>query len=323
MSSRKFFCKESCRQEDILIETEDVNAQNDRFSIEWKKRGYSSNGDFFVGISQPKKSDSGRYRCGEKRTSTLIEYMSIELIVVDARLDKYRKETLTLYPKTSGSITVECSFPSLSVVTEAYLCRDICWTLRINKIDEVIQKDRHTIRFIIFKTGGSVFVSISQLNQSDSGRYTCGFRKPGFTDLQRTFEVNVTNDPLSTDPKDPASPESPDQPGASTTDILLYVGGTLAALVVLFSIALLIFCRRKSLKPKGPPKETEYESVSEAKYTKPNSLEICGEDRSIPPSAVEDDSGKVTYSEINFSGRAAQNSAPDGHADTVIYSTPR
>ncbi|XP_034534792.1 polymeric immunoglobulin receptor-like isoform X2 [Notolabrus celidotus] len=242
-SSRKFFCTETCKQEDILIDTEEVSAQSGRYSI-GPRKGQTSSGDVFVNISNVTKSDSGRYRCGVGRFLSSATYVKTEIIVVDALLNEDRRETHTLYAKNGGNIKVACFFSSLFfTVRRAFLCRgEECFVLTTKTDDDTGQSGRHTIRYVKFNTGASVYVSISQLNRSDSGRYRCGLERSGFLDLDREFKVNVT---------DESPTESTEQSGTSTTDILLYAGLTGVALVVLFSLALLIFCRRKFWKPKG------------------------------------------------------------------------
>uniref|UniRef100_A0A671YSP9 Immunoglobulin V-set domain-containing protein n=1 Tax=Sparus aurata TaxID=8175 RepID=A0A671YSP9_SPAAU len=59
----KFFCKEECKAEDILVKTKDVRGQNSRFSTEYE--GESSGiGVLTVSITNLTKSDAGRYRSG-------------------------------------------------------------------------------------------------------------------------------------------------------------------------------------------------------------------------------------------------------------------
>ncbi|GLD50563.1 uncharacterized protein AKAME5_000374100 [Lates japonicus] len=52
--------------------------------------------------------------------------------------------------------------------------------------------------------------------------------------------------------------------GASATDVLLYVGLTLAVTVILLLLGLLILCRKRANKTKEPPADTVYANVSVA-----------------------------------------------------------
>ncbi|XP_060914329.1 uncharacterized protein LOC132990218 [Labrus mixtus] len=363
----KFFCREECSLKDVIIQTPRVSAQEGRFSIEWKQRPQTRSGDVSVKVSQLTKSDSGRYRCGLGSSLSSASYTDIEIIVVDARLEGNRREAVRA--TTGGSFTAACSFPVSSIfgLRSAFFCKDECLFMLIESVDKTKQSGRYSIRYVQFPTGGSVYVSISQLTPSDSGRYRCGLTRNAFRDLERTFEVFVAD--VSTTPKHnlipstsvPSAATTPskhvavtpiptEQSGTTTTtEMLLYAGLTLVALVVLLSLITIIFCRRKFSKPKDTPMETEFTSVTEtnrayedlsedkrrgslpyehAVYTKPNGLEIDHEystvSRARSHHAAEDDSGNITYSELNFTNptTASLNRAPSD-LTMVIYSSPR
>ena len=79
--SRKFFCKDECKkEEDILVETEENRAQNGRYSIEYTQ---GSAFGLYVTITQLKKSDTGRYRCGYGRASSPDSSETFQIFVVD------------------------------------------------------------------------------------------------------------------------------------------------------------------------------------------------------------------------------------------------
>nr|XP_029131629.1 uncharacterized protein LOC114918092 isoform X1 [Labrus bergylta]XP_029131630.1 uncharacterized protein LOC114918092 isoform X1 [Labrus bergylta] len=361
-TTRKFFCREECRQEDIIIQTSGVSAQEDRFSIEWKRRQQTRSGDVSVKISQLTKSDSGRYRCGLGSSLSPASYTDIEIIVVDTRLEGNRREPVRA--TTGGNFTAACFFFSTFDFRSAFFCKDRCLDNLIETTDKTVQTGRYSIRYVQFETGGAVYVSISQLTQSDSGRYKCGLTR---NDLEHTFKVFVadvpttpkrnlipsTSVPLAATTPSNHGAETPiptKQSGTTTTEMLLYAGLTLVALVVLLSLVTIIFCRRKSSKPKETPMETEFTSVTEtnrayedlredkrrgslpyehAVYTKPNGVEIDHEYSTVTRArshhAAEDDSGNITYSELNFTNAttASLNIAPSGRSDNVIYSSPR
>ncbi|XP_038577624.1 polymeric immunoglobulin receptor-like isoform X1 [Micropterus salmoides] len=81
--SRKFFCKNECKAEDILVKTDDVRAQSGRYSIEYRD-GSSGRGIVSVTITNLTKSDSGRYRCGLGGTSVPESFSDFEVRVSDA-----------------------------------------------------------------------------------------------------------------------------------------------------------------------------------------------------------------------------------------------
>lgn len=60
----KFFCKDECKAEGILIKTNAVKAKSDRYSVEYREELESERGTLSVTITDLTESDSGRYRCG-------------------------------------------------------------------------------------------------------------------------------------------------------------------------------------------------------------------------------------------------------------------
>ncbi|MEQ2242400.1 hypothetical protein ILYODFUR_035527, partial [Ilyodon furcidens] len=62
--NRRFLCKETCKGNNILIETTKDRTQRGRYSIRYEERGKLSSDFLHVSITELEKSDSGRYRCG-------------------------------------------------------------------------------------------------------------------------------------------------------------------------------------------------------------------------------------------------------------------
>ncbi|KAE8292799.1 hypothetical protein D5F01_LYC07892 [Larimichthys crocea] len=153
------------------------------------------------------------------------------------------------------------------------------------------------------------------------------------------------------------SPKTTHQSQQQQTDAgqdMLLMWVTLVIMIVMLSAAVLIYCRKKASKPKGPPQETEYVNVTEAdpvyeeireedrqsrsppveistvyahaKYTKPNAAEGTDDYSSVNAVSsqmdTEDDSSKLTYSVVDLSNGATAplNSAPRGDADNTVYS---
>ncbi|XP_034097228.1 polymeric immunoglobulin receptor-like isoform X2 [Gymnodraco acuticeps] len=286
---RKFFCKEPCRQEDILIETTDASAQSGRYSIDDK------DGGFFVSITQLTKSDSGRYRCGAGISSTRTSVKDIEIIVVDAKLDGDPSAEKTIDARTGGNIVVECYFTRALV--NMYFCKEECKgeDILIETNSNTYLKDRYSIRYIEGNpTGVFVFVSIKQLTQSDSGRYRCGLGRTNSQDPSQMFVLNVTD----------ASTETSNQSESSmkrTKGVILYVSLTLGVLVIVSSLSVLVFCRKRICKDKKPHEETQCASAPEA----------------------EDDPSQHTYSEIILVSVGSSHGGFHGDAERVIYSVPR
>ncbi|XP_038577462.1 uncharacterized protein LOC119904912 [Micropterus salmoides] len=82
---RKFLCKDECKEENILIETDSDVAQRGKYSIKYKEGTFPlSSTVLYVSITQLTKSDSGRYRCGLERRLLPDAYLEFEIRVTDA-----------------------------------------------------------------------------------------------------------------------------------------------------------------------------------------------------------------------------------------------
>ncbi|XP_075957793.1 uncharacterized protein LOC142960070 isoform X2 [Anarhichas minor] len=354
--SRKILCKDPCEQEDIIIETTDLRAHEGRFSIKWSRR------DVSVTITQLTKSDSGLYGCGIKSS-----YWQFEILVVDALLDGDYSEEKTFYSRSGGNILVECSFTTSR--TRKYFCKGGCEEedILVETTSLTAQRDRYSIRYVKGSpSGGFVYVGITQLTRSDSGRYRCGLDRTWSPDPYRGFNIVVTDAPTTSEPNQamtssvpsastatttqslssssgssrasPASPETIEQSDTTTRDVLLSVGLALVFMVIL-SLSVLLLCRRRTSKPKEPPVETQhadvtkanrvYEDIREDGQSRSPAVEMSSSDHSLITAVnlqntAEDDSSRLTYSEVTFSSPAAGSSSSGVRGDdNVIYSVPR
>ncbi|XP_038577617.1 polymeric immunoglobulin receptor-like [Micropterus salmoides] len=177
-----FFCKRECKPEDILIHTTGVRDQRGRYSITYEGGGF-----FFVSITQLTKSDSGRYRCGLGELIT-----ELEIIVVDALLDGNPFKEKPLYTRAGGNIVVGCSF--IFCGSRKYFCKEEC-----GEKDILVETTGFTAergRYSIKNMGQMMYVSITQLIKSDSGRYRCGLEQCVPPDSYREFEIIVKDDAL-------------------------------------------------------------------------------------------------------------------------------
>ncbi|XP_063748394.1 polymeric immunoglobulin receptor-like isoform X2 [Eleginops maclovinus] len=275
----KFFCKETCRQKDILIETNGDSAQRGRYRM-----GYED-GYYLVTISQLTKSDSGRYRCGKGSSLSSASYKYIEVIVVDAKLVGGPPAEKTIDARTGGNILVECSFPLSG--REMYFCKEECRRgILVEMTSKDTEKGRYRISYVKrSQNEGFVYVSIKQLTQSDSGRYRCGLDRTSSEHLYQRFRLTVTDALTSSTPSSSvpsASSPTTNQSESSLTTaassntteqpetapgVVLYVRLTLTALFIVSSLSVLVFCRKRICKAKGeepePPVETQYGFVTE------------------------------------------------------------
>ncbi|XP_038577616.1 polymeric immunoglobulin receptor-like isoform X2 [Micropterus salmoides] len=193
--SRKFFCKNECKAEDILVKTDDVRAQSGRYSIEYRD-GSSGRGIVSVTITNLTKSDSGRYRCGLGGTSVPESFSDFEVRVSDATgISGF------LHTYTEGeNVTLGCSDTVYG--RQKFFCKGEC-----KKEEDIIidtdgnraQSGRYSIKY----DAGSVFglyVSITQVTKSDSGQYRCGYGRALSPDSYRKLQIMVIDVPTTLKP---------------------------------------------------------------------------------------------------------------------------
>ncbi|XP_022619051.1 CMRF35-like molecule 5 isoform X2 [Seriola dumerili] len=306
------------------------------------------------------------------------------LMLQDVKTGLINAETRIYTGTEGGNIKVSCSF-FLHGNTKI-LCKDKCEKkedILLETTEDRAERGRYRIEYKrgAFTERATLYVSITQLNMSDSGRYWCGLERFGpdghdefeirVIEASTTSKPNLTLRPLSTSlppsstsstlttttqssgssvgsPTHSSASETNNQPETSPADsaVQLYVGLVLVFMITVLSVAVLIFCRNRASKPRGPPLETAYAKVTKddrvyeevreengqsrappvevftvyacTKYTKPNAVETT-DDYSL----AED--SEVTYSNLHFPNAAATllHRAPSGNADNGVYSVPR
>ncbi|XP_072222470.1 uncharacterized protein [Leuresthes tenuis] len=96
------------------------------------------------------------------------------------------------YREAGSSLTVGCSF-NFDGSTK-YFCRGKGKENVLVQTDgDRVQSGRYSIRYVEALVGGVLYVTISQLTQSDSGRYTCYLKRSGFFDGSTEFTISVTD----------------------------------------------------------------------------------------------------------------------------------
>ncbi|KAM9751329.1 polymeric immunoglobulin receptor-like isoform 2-T2 [Menidia menidia] len=258
----KFLCRENCDGGNKLIQTNSNMAEEGRYRIHYNEQVLS------VSISGLTRSDSGRYRCAVGRAS----HTDVELVVAEALLEKSQQEPFSI--EAGSSLTVGCTFKVSG--NKKLFCRGDCWDggeILVQTDGVRAEKGRYRIRYVDGRIGGGdLYVSITQLTQSDSGRYRCFLERFG-PDGSIEFSIQVSaalttynptafpgaSTPTATQswssspgsPKPPGSSHSAEPPqgeGAASTDVLLIVGLSVAIHALLLSVALLVFCRRRSCR---------------------------------------------------------------------------
>ncbi|XP_055020346.1 uncharacterized protein LOC129411973 isoform X2 [Boleophthalmus pectinirostris] len=209
------------------------------------------------------------------------------------------------------------------------------------------EKDRYSLQFDEWTN--IMTVGIKKVQLSDSGQYKCKLERTG-PDGHETFQISVLKvrptqrpgpspdpgfDP-DPDPSPSLNPNSTIRPEhelqseaphrSSQTGSVLYIGVTLAVILMIFSVVLLIFyCKKKENKPtefavnrelgEVPEGDREYEEVPERQVQSTSDRGSDIYSLASAPAHTQVDSG--LYSEVaDFS----RNSAPHSRAEAVIYS---
>ncbi|XP_026009960.1 uncharacterized protein LOC113013348 isoform X3 [Astatotilapia calliptera] len=301
----------------------------------------------------------------------------------DGNTGQVKRGSPTYRRREGENIRVECKFSYSG--TKKFFCKGKCEkrNILIETTKNTAKNDRYSIQYVEKSVLSSdiLYVSIGQLKKSDTGPYMC-LSKTWLGDLSHEFYILVTEG--STTKTETAttttsttkttkaipttetsvfssesagvssvSPETSKQPqrspaSSAAAGMLPYVGLFLAIMIILFSAALLIFCKNKrASKDKGPlenengditPMNQLYEEVREmdtlpplgvsSAYTYPKYSQSHGFENidfhslSTPPqNTAEDNSSTLHYSEVDFSHIPATNSAPSRNATDAIYST--
>ncbi|XP_014906271.1 uncharacterized protein LOC106958732 [Poecilia latipinna] len=242
----KIFCRDDCEGENVLIKTQADSAQSGRFSSEYKHQQ-----ELVVSISPLTKSDSGTYHCRTDASVSAASFTQFQLRVTDAVLHKSSGPQQKLVSaEVGGSVSVACSF-ALSGGTK-YFCRGDCGgNALVQTAGESAHGGRYSIQYERKSSAeGVLLVTITELSQSDSGRYRCQQDGPRTAFIDFDIAVTPAVQPSTSRPE--TSQASSLQPAQIQVPLSHYVpvivGVTLAAMVVLVSAALLVSCRRRSLR---------------------------------------------------------------------------
>ncbi|KAL3975008.1 hypothetical protein ACER0C_023634 [Sarotherodon galilaeus] len=266
----------------------------------------------------------------------------------DGNTGLVKAQTLTHRAEEGGNITVECSF-YLSGSRKLF-CKEKCekGNILVETSDDAAQNGRYSIKYKKTDTQSYImYVSITQLKQSDSGRYRCSLGKRWWTDGNDDFELIVTEASTTSTPNGTLRPFSasvflssastppttqslsstsgsstPSSASSGSSDVLIYVGLILVVMIVVLSAALLIFyMKRKTTKPRGPVEtDTEvnrlYEEIRECDIpSRSPPVEVSSVyDYSKGPRSGGDGSGGI-YSLVT----SAQNNAED-NSHSLCYS---
>ncbi|XP_051281676.1 uncharacterized protein LOC127377635 [Dicentrarchus labrax] len=274
--SNKFFCKEQCKAEDILIKTDGLTAQSGRYSTAFRNTS-SERGILTVTITNLTKSDSAWYRCGLGPTVVPYSYADFEIRVLDATLDGISG---FVHADTEGE-TIVYGCHGTVYGKQKFLCKGDCKTeedILIETEENRAQNGRHSIQYI----NGSVFglyVIITQVTKSDTGWYKCGYGRALSPDSYRMYPVLVidASTPTTTSTTTPTTTtKSTALSSVSHPGLLLALVVCMPLLCVLLAALLLLLYKWKTsrnfgLNTKGNADGMHVESsVNYVKYADDN-----------------------------------------------------
>ncbi|XP_051281674.1 polymeric immunoglobulin receptor-like isoform X2 [Dicentrarchus labrax] len=237
--SNKFFCKEECKAEDILIRTDGVTAHSGRYSIKYRNDS-SERGTLSVTITDLTKSDSGRYRCGLGQTLVPDSYIDFEIRVSDAPLGRNSSFIRTL--AEGENITYGCS--NTVYRKKKFLCKGDCKTeedILIETEENRAQNGRYSIEY---KEGSlyELYMTITQATKSDTGWYKCGYGRALSPDSSYKLPILVI------DASTPTPTATPASAATQLSNVLLYVIVTAVIIVIILGLVLTIICIQRNTK---------------------------------------------------------------------------
>ncbi|KAK2850844.1 hypothetical protein Q5P01_007120 [Channa striata] len=210
--SWKFFCKDECAEEGILVKTDGVRAHSGRYSINYK-RGSFGRMILSVTITNMTKSDSGQYRCGLGKTLAPDSFADFLVRVTDEVLDRDGLKRTNVEGETLKQ-------PCHNKVNHSriFFCRDDC-EKEEDVLIETDQKKAQSGRYSIEYVDGSIFglyVTITQVKTSDTGRYKCGYGRAATSESISTFSIIIIDDPSTSKPTQTLRPLPTLAPSSST-----------------------------------------------------------------------------------------------------------
>ncbi|XP_039460338.1 uncharacterized protein LOC120435245 [Oreochromis aureus] len=209
----------------------------------------------------------------------------------DGNTGLVKAQTLTHRAEEGGNITVKCSF-YLSGSRKLF-CKEKCenGNILVETSDDTAQNGRYSIKYeqADITSYDTLYVSITQLKQSDSGWYRCSLGRAWWTDGNDDFELIVTEASTTSTPNGTLRPFSasvflssastppttqslsstsgsstPSSASSGSSDVLIYVRLILVVIISIFLATLLIFyMMRRTTKPKGPPVESERADITQ------------------------------------------------------------
>ncbi|XP_042071632.1 uncharacterized protein LOC102304157 isoform X2 [Haplochromis burtoni] len=134
----------------------------------------------------------------------------IFLTLQDGNTGLVKAQTRTHRAEEGGNITVACSFYLPG--SRKLFCKEKCedGNILVETSDDAAQNGRYRIKYVktYITSYPTLYVSITQLKQSDSGRYRCSLDRVLLTDGNSDFELIVTEASTTSTPNGTLRPFS-------------------------------------------------------------------------------------------------------------------
>ncbi|XP_070765996.1 uncharacterized protein [Enoplosus armatus] len=282
---RRIFCKNKCKEKDILVDTTGDRAQRGRYSIDYVEGSLLSSALLYVSITNLKRSDSGWYRCSLERSWGTDSSEEFEIRVEEAPIPPKPNRTprpfSTSVPSTSTTPPTAQSLSSSS--GSAAPSSAPPEATRQTQRTPPAAAPAQTATGVLLSVGLTLVAMIVTL--SVAVLIFC--RKRAKEPPVEEEYINVT------------------EPNRVYEEIREEDGRSRSPPVEISTV----YKYAKYSKPHGGETTDAYSFVTAASSQ----------------GKTEDDGSELTYSQVAFSNSTAASlsGAPVGDADTVIYSVPR
>ncbi|XP_040007865.1 polymeric immunoglobulin receptor-like isoform X4 [Xiphias gladius] len=200
--SRKFLCKGECKGENILIKTDDVRANNGRFSLEYRNKS-AERGIVSVTFTHLTKTDSGWYRCGLGTSLVPDSYTDFDIRVSDA--EPLGKSGFLRTDTEGENVTYPCMHADKR--SRMFFCKGEC-TKEEDILIETDQTRAQNGRYGLKYQERSVFglyLTITRVAKSDTGRYRCGYGRALSPESYYVFSIVIVDAPTKPTKGQPAT----------------------------------------------------------------------------------------------------------------------
>nr|XP_057940207.1 uncharacterized protein LOC131136892 [Doryrhamphus excisus] len=276
-SGTKYFCKNQCKDTDILVQTTGVSSHNDRHSIKYEHTP-PVGGTLYATILNLNTADSGRYRMGVGLPELPESYRDFEIRVLPEQQYRSSVPSPEVHIHTGpagGTLEIQCPFHA-SWSTK-FFCKGNCLDghILLRTTENSACVDRYCVDFRpepLMKMYLLV-VTISQLDKSDSGRYTCAVGSSLRSAYIQEFDVSVS-DGLPLDGK--VESEGRRESSENRPTVLVWPLVLAGALVLLMIGAVLLFLYKHKRKPNSDGPRCEFSTQNAQQEDTYESIQDCG-----------------------------------------------